>query len=238
MFKRVLFFPLGEEVCYWQSQVRPQKLSALSNFWPSGGMKITMNLQFCLLFMASLSLGGCWEAPWFCHGHECPVYTVVNTYEGFEERRYNASQWITTDIPSTREKDIQDGFWKLYYFMQGKNKEGKEIAMTRPVVVSVSEAVENGGRQVSISFFINADIVLPKPNDETIKNKDLPAATVYVRVFDGIASEADAIENVEKLKEYLQAAGKPFDSTRFEAAGYDAPWDLINRHNEVWIYAV
>ncbi|MCJ8730766.1 hypothetical protein PDJAM_G00188130 [Pangasius djambal] len=169
----------------WDSSPRSQrqKLSTAFklNFWPSGGMKITMNLRFCLLFMASLSLGGCWEAPWFCHGHECPVYTVVNTNEGFEERRYDASQWITTDIPSTRDKDIQDGFWKLYYFMQGKNKEGKEIAMTRPVVVSVSEAVESGGRHVSISFFISANIVLPEPNDDIIKKKDLPAATVYVR---------------------------------------------------------
>lgn len=58
------------------------------------------------------------------------------------------------------------------------------------------------------------------------------------RVFDGIASEADALENVKKLKEDLQAAKKQFDGTMFEAAGYDAPWILINRHNEVWIYAV
>lgn len=55
------------------------------------------------------------------------------------------------------------------------------MVMTRPVVVSVNEATENGGNQVSISFFISAGVVLPEPNDETIKKKVLAAATVYVR---------------------------------------------------------
>ncbi|KAG7333999.1 hypothetical protein KOW79_002406 [Hemibagrus wyckioides] len=196
-------------------------------------MEIMMNLRFCLLLMASVSLGGCSEAPSFCLGYDCPVYTVVNTYESFEERLYEPSQWITTDIASTRASDVQKGFWKLYYFMQGKNKDGKKIT-SRPVVVSVNDASENG---VSISFFISAGIVLPEPNDETIKKKDLPASRVYVRVFGGIATEDDAIENVQKLKKDLQVAGKPFDDTRFEAAGYDALWKLVNRHNEVWVYA-
>lgn len=58
------------------------------------------------------------------------------------------------------------------------------------------------------------------------------------RVFGGFTSEADAYENVKELKKDLQAAGKLFDGTRFEAAGYDAPWNLVNRHNEVWLYAL
>lgn len=58
------------------------------------------------------------------------------------------------------------------------------------------------------------------------------------RVFGGFATENDAFENVEELKKDLQAAGKPFDGIRFEAVGYDAPWKLVNRHNEVWVYAV
>lgn len=57
----------------------------------------------------------------------------------------------------------------------------KKITINRPVVVSVSKAVENGGSQMSISFFISANTVLPEPNDETIRIKELPAATVYVR---------------------------------------------------------
>lgn len=62
-------------------------------------------------------------------------------------------------------------------------------------------------------------------------------AFISIREFGGIASEADALENMETLKEDLQAAGKPFDDTRFEAVGYDGPLVFINRHNEIWIYA-
>ncbi|XP_060782038.1 heme-binding protein soul2 [Neoarius graeffei] len=191
-----------------------------------------MNLRFCLLFMASLWLGRCWEAPGFCHDYDCPVYTLVKAYESFEERSYAASRWITTDVESTKEDSIRGGIWKLYEFMQGENEEGRKITMTRPVLVSV----KNQGN-VSISLFISADVVLPQPNDKTIKNKNMPAATVYVREFDGFASETDALENMETLKADLQAAGKPFDDTRFEAVGYDGPFVLINRHNEIWIYA-
>ncbi|XP_016323152.1 heme-binding protein 2-like [Sinocyclocheilus anshuiensis] len=178
----------------------------------------------------------CWEAPWFCHGRECPVCTVVQQYEGFEERNYEVSHWITTDVASTSNSDLKDGFWKLYYFNQGQNSENKEIAMTRPVVVSVKEADGMGEQQVSISVF-QSDADIPEPNDNTIRKTVIPGSTVYVRSFSGVASDKDTLENVQQLREDLRAAGKEFVENRFDAAGYDAPWDLINRHNEVWVRA-
>lgn len=45
--------------------------------------------------------------------------------KGFEERSYDVSYWISTDIASTSQSDIKDGFWKLYYFNQGQNSESK-----------------------------------------------------------------------------------------------------------------
>ncbi|KTF77018.1 hypothetical protein cypCar_00035367 [Cyprinus carpio] len=157
----------------------------------------------------------CWEAPWFCHGYECPVYTVVQQYEGFEERNYEVSHWITTDVASTN----------------------KEIAMSRPVLVSVKEADGTGEQQVSISVF-QSDTDIPEPNDNTIRKTVIQGGTVYIRSFGGFASDEDALENVQQLREDLRAAGKVFVENRFDAAGYDAPWDLFNRHNEVWVRAL
>lgn len=57
------------------------------------------------------------------------------------------------------------------------------------------------------------------------------------RVFNEKASEDVGIENKEKLVKDLEAAGKLFDHSRFEGAGYDSPLAIINLHNEVWIYA-
>ncbi|XP_073691379.1 heme-binding protein soul2 [Garra rufa] len=178
----------------------------------------------------------CWEAPWFCHGRACPEYTVVQQHGGFEERNYNESHWITTSVAGTSESDLKAGFWKLYYFTQGQNSENKVIAMTRPVVVSVKEADGMGEQQVSISVF-QSDANIPEPNDNTIKKTDIPGGTVYVRSFSGMASDEDALENAQQLRNDLRAAGKEFVENKFDAAGYDAPWDLINRHNEVWVRA-
>ncbi|XP_077093060.1 heme-binding protein soul2 [Siphateles boraxobius] len=200
-------------------------------------MARTLPSALCLLVgLICLPYTECWEAPWFCHGHECPMYTLVKEYQAFEERSYDVSYWIATDIASTSQSDIKDGFWKLYYFNQGQNNESKEIAMTRPVLVSVKEADGTGERQVSISVF-QSDSDIPEPIDTTIRKTVVPGGTVYVRSFSGLASDQDALENVQQLKEDLRAAGKEFIENRFDAAGYDAPWDLINRHNEVWVHA-
>ncbi|XP_072533083.1 heme-binding protein soul2 [Salminus brasiliensis] len=196
-------------------------------------MKATFSVALCLLFVVPHPLGECWDAPWFCHGHECPEYSVVKTYDNFEERLYKSSRWITKDIASAQKGDVTDGFWKLYNFLQGENDEKRVVPTTRPGLVSVNEATS----KVSVAFYIAPDTVLPKPNDETIREENRPSGTIYIRVFGGVASESDAVENRAKLTDDLKAAGKLFDDTRYEGAGYDSPWNLINRHNEVWIYA-
>ncbi|RXN30641.1 heme-binding 2-like protein [Labeo rohita] len=168
--------------------------------------------------------------------HEEGARLVASVRRGFEERKYEVSHWITTDIAGTSESDLKDGFWKLYYFDQGENSEEKEIDMTRPVVVSVKEADGTGEQKVSLSFFqSNADI--PEPNDKTIRKTVIPGGTVYVRSFGGIASDKDALENVKQLRNDLRTAGKEFVKNKFDAAGYDAPWELLYRHNEVWVRA-
>ncbi|XP_026870597.2 heme-binding protein soul2 [Electrophorus electricus] len=189
------------------------------------------------LLWAFLALGRCWEPPVFCGTYECPVYTLKNEYEDFVERFYNATRWITADIAGTHDDDIKNGFWKVYNFMNGENKEGVTIAMTRPVVVSMLEGGENGN-QTSVWIFIPPETVLPEPNDESIKHKVLPSGTFYVRVFSGQASYKDVMENRKILKEALLDAGKQFDDMSYMAAAYDAPWIFWKRHNEVLIPAV
>ncbi|XP_030628297.1 heme-binding protein soul2 [Chanos chanos] len=189
----------------------------------------------CLIVAVSLPNGDCWENPSFCRGYPCPVYTLVNNYEGFEERLYSASRWITIDVQSTKEEDLRAGFWKLYYFTQGENKDNTMVDLTRPALVSVDEA--GSERQVTVSMYITADTHLPEPIDESIRVTERPECTCYVRTFGGMAKEAEAFENLRKLQEDLRAAGKTFDDTRFDAAGYDSPWILINRHNEIWVHA-
>lgn len=45
--------------------------------------------------------------------------------QNFEERLYNSSRWITTQVASTGFWDVSAGFMKLYNLMQGGNNERK-----------------------------------------------------------------------------------------------------------------
>ncbi|XP_028845581.1 heme-binding protein soul2 [Denticeps clupeoides] len=175
-----------------------------------------------------------WEIPSFCHGYDCPEFTLVQQYEGFEERFYNASHWITVDIPSMTENDVKNGCWTLHHYTKGKNDRNEDIQLPWPVIISVQEGTMT---QVSVSMPVPPSTDLPKPDDESIRETNMPAGRVYVRTFTGVASLDDGFDNRNKLKASLEAAGKQFVQYKFVAAGYDSPWTLINRHNEIWIYA-
>lgn len=186
----------------------------------------------CLVCLAGVSA---WQAPWFCHGDDCPEFSVLDTNEDFEERFYKASHWITSDVASTDKEEATKALWKLYHYTKGENEENANVDLPWPAIFLVEE--EGDEKHVSVSWPVPPGTHLPKPNDPTIRETHLPAGTVYVRSFSGMASEADGYANVDKLKASLKAAGKSFNPDRFVAAGYDPPVRLINRHNEVWVFA-
>lgn len=57
-----------------------------NNLWQylssCSAMARTLSPALCLLVgLICLPYTECWEAPWFCHGYECPMYTLVNEYQ-------------------------------------------------------------------------------------------------------------------------------------------------------------
>ncbi|XP_036403257.1 heme-binding protein soul2 [Megalops cyprinoides] len=178
-----------------------------------------------------------WTAPWFCHGYECPPYTVVHQYENFEERLYNATRWMSTEVEDSTYTPLYNGFMRLYSYTDGANEAGQQLALTRPVAVTVLDSDSGETKQVSIALYIGPYTDPPKPTDASIKDVSVLAGTVYVRQFSGVAHEADWLENLASLKSDLRLEGKQYNSQKYVAAGYDPPWTLINRHNEVWIPA-
>ncbi|XP_038816810.1 heme-binding protein soul2 [Salvelinus namaycush] len=180
-----------------------------------------------------------WDAPPFCHSYDCPEFTVVNKYEDFEERAYQVSRWITVDSLGVSDHDVKAGFTKLWDYTQWDNQAGEHVnTHTWPALISTTEVEDGGEKHASLSFYVAPeDTVLPTPNDASIRNETMPACTIYVRTFSGFLSEYNFQENLKKLRDALTQAGKAFDSHRFIAAGYEGPWTLIGRHNEVWIHA-
>ena len=57
--------------------------------------------------------------------------------------------------------------------------------------------------------------------------------TAYVASYGGWNSERKLIEHAADLRAMLDDAGVAVESTHYYTAGYDSPFRLLNRHNEV-----
>eukprot|EP00028_Trichosphaerium_sp_Am-I-7-wt_P008808 CAMPEP_0168523102 /NCGR_PEP_ID=MMETSP0405-20121227/9766_1 /TAXON_ID=498012 /ORGANISM="Trichosphaerium sp, Strain Am-I-7 wt" /LENGTH=69 /DNA_ID=CAMNT_0008544877 /DNA_START=446 /DNA_END=655 /DNA_ORIENTATION=+ len=58
--------------------------------------------------------------------------------------------------------------------------------------------------------------------------------TYAVTSFPGTATQVDITQNAAKLAQTLRSDGVDFDTTFYISAGYDPPYRVIDRHNEVW----
>ncbi|HEY3451434.1 MAG TPA: heme-binding protein [Myxococcales bacterium] len=179
---------------------------------------------------------------------EQPKYQVVAKYDAFEVREYAPYLVAETEVEGNRQDAGNAGFRRLAGYIFGKNSGSQEIAMTAPVAQSkagtkiamtapVSEAPAGEGKFV-IQFMMPSQYRLedlPKPLDESIRFRQIPARRVAAIRYSGTWSESRYQEQLEKLrsamvKEGLEAAGEPV------WARYDPPfkpWFL--RTNEILI---
>jgi len=193
--------------------------------------------------VATCSASAAWEAPWFCHDLDCPKFKLVQnmTDIGIEHRRYESGKWAATVVASSRyEKAVATGFWRLFKYISGANEDSKKIPMTAPVITRVVPAqgpfCEDS---FTISFFVPFDFQddTPAPTDETVFLQTLPAFDAYVASFSGYATGSIYLDKAREAVQALEDAGVELDTSYFYTAGYDSPFRLRNRHNEVWLLA-
>jgi hypothetical protein len=79
---------------------------------------------------------------------------------------------------------------------------------------------------------------VPSPTSRAAYIKSLPALQVWVLPYSGWSNEAMAKTKATELMTKLRAAGQKFDAASWWTAGYNGPYDLIDRHNEVWVRAL
>lgn len=75
----------------------------------------------------------------------------------------------------------------------------------------------------------------PKPSDANVFISSLPTMEVWVLPYGGYSSTATDREKAAELMKKLEAAKEPFSSSVWYTAGYDSPYTLTNRRNEVWL---
>ena len=156
-------------------------------------------------------------------------YFVQKKYDIFEIRNYEATLFTTVKLATKKYKESSSkGFSLLAGYIFGNNERNEKIAMTSPVAMTIEDSV-------TMMFMVPKKFkkeTLPQPNQLQIEFKEEPAKTVAAIVFDGWANDEKIEKYKEKLKAALDAEGITY-TNRFYFLGYNAPYEVFNRKNEV-----
>ena len=158
-------------------------------------------------------------------------YVIENKQGPVEIRRYNACYFNTVNLPRKNYSDnASGGFRILAGYIFGGNDEQRKIAMTSPVVMEMDS-------QVKMKFMVpKSESIdqLPKPNDSRVNLEYTKAKRVAIIRFGGWANDVKIEKYVNRLKDWLDENQIPYNSG-YSFMGYNPPYQLIGRRNEIMI---
>jgi len=175
----------------------------------------------------------------FCNGIACPAFQLLNKTEEYEVRMYPKSSWVSTELKGVDyNKATRPMFMTLFSYIQGANVQKKKIPMTCPVL----NRIIPGAGATCESDFIMSFYNDPKegtpaaPTSKTVYINEMEMMVVYVKSFGGFADYEDYRDNALKLGKALDkdGLGGTYITEHYFTAGYDSPFKLFYRHNEVW----
>ncbi|XP_027724201.1 heme-binding protein 2-like isoform X2 [Vombatus ursinus] len=170
------------------------------------------------------------------HNLESPKWSPAEVaVPGCELRHYEPGIWASTVIRGGSQKEaLRQGFRKLLHYIQGENETETKIEMTVPVTCRV----QPGTTEYKVSFFVPTkhQNSPPEPTDPDVFLEQRKGAAVFVRSFGGFASVEKFSKEAKALADTLQKEGQSFHSDFYYTAGYNSPFTLFNRHNEVWYF--
>lgn len=163
------------------------------------------------------------------HNIEMYPYKVIKKFDDFEIRLYKEAKFSYVKMNgNTYKQTANSGFRMLAGYIFGDNETGEKIAMTSPVSMEMNDSV-------TMKFMVPANYKmenLPSPNNEKIKFKTEPEKLVAAISFGGWAND-------EKINKYAQKLYNLLDqnnikhSNKFSYFGYNPPFKIVNRRNEV-----
>lgn len=162
---------------------------------------------------------------------ETPQYKVIKTIGDIEIRQYPKMIVAqTTLFDTSMEKSMNSGFRTIAGYIFGGNDSNQKIAMTAPVVMKMGDT--------SIMYFVMPKQYkkdeLPKPTSSKVKILEEDEKYLAVVSYSGFSS-AEKIEIHRKQLETVLNQNKIKTIGSYLYMGYNAPWDIINRRNEVAI---
>ena len=177
---------------------------------------------------------------------ETPNYEIVKSQDAIEVRQYDPLIIAQVQISGEREEAIGDGFRLLADYIFGNNIANQDIAMTAPVEQQKNTKIamtapvqqQSKGDYWQVSFVMPSEYTmdtLPKPVNERVVLKEIPAKTFVAITFSGTNSDENVKAHEKILLEYVEANDLSVISTP-KYAFYNPPWTLPPmRRNEVMI---
>ncbi len=160
---------------------------------------------------------------------ETPDYTVIKTFDEVEIRNYPGLVLASTNMGAgTYSTESGNGFRTVAGYIFGSNETGEKISMTAPVMVEMNDTMP-------MSFIMPGGYTmenLPRPNSGKVYLHEAPSRTVAVIRYGGFSNEKRFEEHKDRLLELLNEQGIATKGP-FMFFGYNPPYQLINRRNEV-----
>ena len=165
---------------------------------------------------------------------ETPDYKVVKTIDEVEIRVYPKMLVAKTSLADKSfDSEGSNGFRTIANYIFGGNEKNEKIAMTAPVVM-------NMGDSASMYFVMPKSYKkeeLPNPNSKNVQIVEEASKTLAVITYGGYSSDEKIEKHCNKLRKTL-AKNQVKTIGSFMYMGYNAPWDFINRKNEVAIEVI
>jgi hypothetical protein len=163
---------------------------------------------------------------------ESQEYQLIRTDGDLEIRYYPAATLaiVSSNIKSYSELG-SSGFRKLAKYIFGGNNMKQSIAMTTPVHMEIGDSISK------MAFVMPSSMKkedLPIPDNSEISIKTSEPEYVAVLRFSGFANTENIEENRSKLETLLKAKGLSYYGN-FRFLGYNPPYQLVGRRNEVII---
>jgi hypothetical protein len=182
---------------------------------------------------------------------EEPEYKVIEKIGDIEIRQYDGYIVAETIVSSDFEEAGNDAFSRLFGYIDGENIRQQPIEMTAPVK---QEEIESEGQEIEMTSPVRQETIdstkyriafvmpkqftlttLPKPKDDRVQIREVPAKKVAVIRYSGTWSEENYKEHEALLYQFLEEKG-------YEVIGepvwarYDPPFmPWLFRRNEIMI---
>jgi hypothetical protein len=183
---------------------------------------------------------------------EEPAFETLKKSGDFEVRRYAPKIVAETLVEGSLWGASNDGFRVIAGYIFGNNESvqgtgSEKVAMTAPVTVQAAPekiamtapvTTEPAGERMRMHFVMPSQYTLatlPRPKDDRVKLREVPAQDMAVLRFSGFTSEGKVKEKSDELLAWVKGEGLEVAGAA-QLARYDPPWTLpFFRRNEILI---